>query len=137
MHEWALAEAVVAAASQTAEREGLKEVSLLRVKLGELQQVDREVFETALAEILRLEKPPLRGARASLEIEKAAFRCRPCRREWKMESALRGKDREQTEAIHFLPEMIFVYVRCPACSSPDFEIIHGRGVWLESLEGET
>lgn len=137
MHEWALAEAVVAAASQTAERERLKEVSLLKVKLGELQQVDREIFEGALADILRLEKPPLKGARASLEIEKAAFRCRPCRREWKLESALRGKDREQTEAIHFLPEMIFVYVRCPGCSSPDFEIIRGRGVWLESLEGES
>ena len=137
MHEWALAEAVVAAASQTAKRERLKEVSLLKVKMGELQQVDREVFETALTEILRLEKPPLRGARASLEIEKAAFRCRPCRREWKLEAALRGKDREETEAIHFLPEMIYVYVRCPGCSSPDFEIIQGRGVWLESLEGES
>ena len=137
MHEWALAEAVVASASQTAERERLKEVSVIKVKLGELQQVDREIFENALAEILRLEKPPLRGARVDLEVEKAAFRCRPCRREWKLEAALRGKDPEEAEAIHFLPEMIYVYVRCPGCSSPDFEIIHGRGVWLESLEGES
>ncbi len=137
MHEWALAEAVVAAASEAAARERLKGVSLLKVKMGELQQVDRGIFEEALKEILRMEKPPLRGARASLEIEKAAFRCRACRREWKLEAALRGKDTEQTEAIHFLPEMVFVYVRCPGCSSPDFEIIRGRGIWLESLEAES
>jgi hydrogenase nickel incorporation protein HypA/HybF len=137
MHEWALAEAVVAAASEAAARERLKGVSLLKVKMGELQQVDREIFEEALKEILRMEKPPLRGARASLEIEKAAFRCRACGREWKLEAALRGKDTEQTEAIHFLPEMVFVYVRCPGCSSPDFEILRGRGVWLESLEAES
>ena len=137
MHEWALAEAVIAAALETAQKERLKEVSALKVKLGELQQVDREIFENALSEILRLEKPPLRGARCDLEIEKAAFRCRACRREWKLESALRGKDHEETEAIHFLPEMIYVYVRCPGCSSPDFEILRGRGVWLESLEGDS
>jgi len=137
MHEWALAEAVVAAASQAAERERLKEVSVLKVKLGELQQVDREIFENALAEILRLEKPPLRGARADLEIEKAAFRCRACQREWKLEAVLKGKDHDTTEAIHFLPEMVFVYARCPGCSSPDFEIVRGRGVWLESLETES
>ncbi len=137
MHEWALAEVVVAAASEAAARERLKGVSLLKVKMGELQQADRGIFEEALKEILRMEKPPLRGARASLEIEKAAFRCRACRREWNLEAALRGKDTEQTEAIHFLPEMVFVYVRCPGCSSPDFEIIRGRGIWLESLEAES
>ncbi len=136
MHEWALAEAVVAAAARTAERERLKTVSLLRVRVGELQRIDREIFEDALKEILRLEKPPLREARPHLEIEKAAFRCRSCRREWKLESSLRGRSREETEAIHFLPEMVFVYLRCPGCSGPDFEILHGRGIWLEALEGE-
>jgi len=136
MHEWALAEAVVAAAAKTVERERIKEVSVLNVRLGELQRIDREIFEEALKEILRQEKPPLHSARARLEIEKAMFRCRACQREWKLESALRGKDREEAEAIHLLPEMIYVYVRCPGCSSPDFEILRGRGVWLESLERE-
>lgn len=136
MHEWALAEAVVAAAAKSAERERIKKVSVLNVKLGELQRIDREIFEEALKEILHQEKPPLHSARTKLEIEKAMFRCRACQREWKLEPALRGKDREEAEAIHFLPEMIYVYVRCPGCSSPDFEILRGRGVWLESLEEE-
>jgi Zn finger protein HypA/HybF involved in hydrogenase expression len=136
MHEWALAEAVVAAAAKTAARERMKQVLLLKVRVGELQRIDREIFETALQEILRLEKAPLREARTRLELEKAAFRCRPCGREWKLDSALRGKDPEMMEAIHFLPEMVFVHVRCPGCSSPDFEISTGRGVWLDTVEGE-
>ena len=37
MHEWALAEAVIAAASQIAEKEGLKEVTEVKIKVGVLQ----------------------------------------------------------------------------------------------------
>ena len=48
MHEWALAEAVITAAQQIAEKEKLKEVKEVTIKVGELQQVDKEKLLFAL-----------------------------------------------------------------------------------------
>jgi hydrogenase nickel incorporation protein HypA/HybF len=42
---------------------------------------------------------------------------------------------ETSEAVHFVPEMAHVYLKCPKCGSPDFEIAEGRGVWLASIKG--
>jgi hydrogenase nickel incorporation protein HypA/HybF len=44
-------------------------------------------------------------------------------------------DKEVSEAIHFVPEMAHVYIKCPSCGSPDFEVVEGRGVWLQSIKG--
>jgi hypothetical protein len=44
MHEWALAEAVVATAKRAAHEQHLPKVTAITVKLGELQQIEREIF---------------------------------------------------------------------------------------------
>jgi Zn finger protein HypA/HybF involved in hydrogenase expression len=31
--------------------------------------------------------------------------------------------------------MAHVYIKCPACGSPDFEVTQGRGVWLATMRG--
>ena len=51
MHEWALAEAVISTASQLAEKEGLKEITEVKIKVGELQQVELDIFEYALSQL--------------------------------------------------------------------------------------
>ena len=56
--------------------------------------------------------------------------------EWLFGEAIKGLSEEQSEAIHFIPEVAHVYIRCPECESPDFEFVKGRGVWIESIEGE-
>ena len=40
MHEWALAEAIISAASETAEKEDLKEVTEVKIKLQAILQSD-------------------------------------------------------------------------------------------------
>jgi hydrogenase nickel incorporation protein HypA/HybF len=45
-------------------------------------------------------------------------------------------DEDETEAIHFMPEIAHIYIRCPQCKSPDFDIIQGRGVQVGVIEGE-
>ena len=40
MHEWALAEAILASAKEIAEKENLKEVTEVTIRVGELQQVE-------------------------------------------------------------------------------------------------
>jgi hydrogenase nickel incorporation protein HypA/HybF len=131
MHEWALAEAVVSAASNAAEKEGLKTVKSIDIKIGELQQVELEIFRFALSQ---LSSGKLKDARFNITKTHARLRCRACGHQWSF-SKIRLDDSAK-EAIHFIPEIAHAYVRCPVCSSQDFEIEKGRGVWIESIKGE-
>jgi hydrogenase nickel incorporation protein HypA/HybF len=133
MHEWALAEAVVETAKKAAKHEKMKKVTGIKVRLGELQHIEQEIFASALEAILKQAKTPLEDADVELEVEKARFHCRVCAQEWDLTGA--GLDEDTAEAIHFLPEMAHVYMRCPGCGSPDFSVVKGRGLWLASLSG--
>lgn len=133
MHEWALAEAVVATAKKAAYHEQMREVREITVKLGELQQIEQEIFEFALQQILSQEEPLVRQAKVNLEIERAQLKCRACGWEWAFTAEHLSP--EIAEAIHFIPEIAHTYIRCPQCHSPDFDVVKGRGVWLTSLKG--
>jgi len=130
MHEWALAEAVVSTTLKIAEEKGLKEIIELKIKIGELQQIDQEIFEFALSQ---LRSPMLKNAKFNLETVKAELKCRVCNHKWRFST--KNMDEDVSEFIHFIPEIAHTYVKCPKCGSPDFEILMGRGVWLDSIKG--
>jgi len=129
MHEWALAESVIFSTVKFAKEKGM-EVKEVVIHLGELQQIDKEVFELALKEIMKS---------AGLEItfkfkkEKAAFKCKRCGKEWGFGEE--NLDEREKEAVHFIPETVHTFIKCPECGSADFIIKRGRGVWI-SIEGE-
>jgi len=130
MHEWALAEAVITTAKQIAEKEGLEKVTEVTVKIGELQQVEREIFRFALQQL----KPAMfKNAKLHITSAKTTLKCRVCGNAWLFKKQKLGKN--EAEAIHFVPEVAHTYIKCPKCGSPDFEIIKGRGVWLENIKG--
>jgi hydrogenase nickel incorporation protein HypA/HybF len=130
MHEWALAEAVIATAQQIAEKEGLKQVTEVHIKVGELQGVEKDIFRFALSQI----KPyNFKNAKLRISTAKAQLKCKVCGNMWAFQT---GKlDKSAAEAIHMVPEVAHTYIKCPKCGSPDFEIVQGRGVWLESIKG--
>jgi len=131
MHEWALAEAVISTALEVSKEKNVKEITELRIKMGELQQIDLEIFEFALSELTKNHNI-LKKTKIKIKMEKAILRCNVCGHEWNFK-----KDKltsEESESIHLVPEIVHTYMRCPKCSSPDFEIIKGRGVWLDSIE---
>ena len=130
MHEWALAEAVVSTTLKIAEEKELKEVIELKIKIGELQQIDQEIFEFALSQ---LRSPMLKNAKFSLETVNAELKCRVCNHKWKFST--KNLNEDVSEFIHFVPEIAHTYLKCPKCGSPDFEILTGRGVWLDSIKG--
>ncbi len=130
MHEWALAEGVISAATKVAEKEGLEEVTEVTVRIGELQQVEHEVLEFALD---RLRTSIMKNTRFVLESIPAKLRCRVCGEQWLFSPESLGE--EVSEAIHFVPEMAHVYLKCSKCGSPDFEVVEGRGVWLAYVKG--
>jgi hydrogenase nickel incorporation protein HypA/HybF len=136
MHEWSLAEAVVATAIKAAEKEGLEEIVEIKIKLGELQQIEKEIFEFALKEIAKQESSLLNRTKIDIETEKAILKCRVCGKEWSFTDATKEISGNEAEFIHFLPDVAHVYIGCPQCESSDFEIIQGRGVWIDSIKGE-
>ena len=130
MHEWALAEAVITAAQQIAEKEKLKEVKEVIIKIGELQQVEEDMLRFALSQL-----KPANFKNAEFHIAKAetTLKCRVCGHTWLFKK--QKLDEATAEAIHFVPEVAHAYIKCPKCGSPDFEITEGRGVWLENIKG--
>jgi hydrogenase nickel incorporation protein HypA/HybF len=130
MHEWALAEAVIAAASQIAKKEQLKEVAEVTIKVGELQQVELDILRFALSQ---LKPASFQNAKFRITKAKTQLKCRVCGHTWLFTK--QKLDESTAEAIHFVPEVAHTYIKCPKCGSPDFEITEGRGVWLENIKG--
>jgi hydrogenase nickel incorporation protein HypA/HybF len=130
MHEWALAEAVISSATETAKKEGLRKITEVKITVGELQQIELDILKFALSQVTT---PQFSNTKFEIETQKAKMKCRVCDHQWLLsEETL---DKESAEAIHFVPEIAYVYIRCPNCKSPDFEIVQGRGVWLERIRG--
>lgn len=136
MHELALAEAVITTALEVAEKENMSAVTRIDVRIGELQHIKKEVFEFALQEVMPQSEPRLSATEFQLEIEPARFRCRACRHPFAMDSGASALGADEAEAIHFVPELAHAFLRCPACRSPDFEVVQGRGLMIETIEGE-
>lgn len=130
MHEWALAEAVLAAALETAKKEGLRKVTEVYVKVGELQGVELDTLDFAFSQ---LKAGKFKDAKFKTDIAKAELQCRACENKWILNR--QKLDVNTAEAIHFVPEVAHAYIKCPKCGSPDFEVIEGRGMLLESIKG--
>ena len=130
MHEWALAEAILTSAKQVAEQEGLKQVSAVTIRVGELQQVEPPILRFALSQ---MKTETFKNAKFHILKAKSTLKCRVCGKTWQFD--LKKFDKATAEAIHFVPEVAHTYIRCPKCGSSDFEIVSGRGVWLENVKG--
>ena len=130
MHEWALAEAVITAAQQIAEKEKLREIREINIKIGELQQVEQDIFRFALSQ---LKPATFKNTTFQISRAKTTLKCRVCENTWLFSKS--KLDENTAEAIHFVPEVVHSYIKCPKCGSPDFEIFEGRGVWLENVKG--
>jgi len=136
MHEWALAESVIETVIKEAEKEGLTKITDVAVKIGELQNIELDIFKQALDDMAEFCKPPVKIEKISADLDKSIMKCRICSNEWDFGDSSRALRENEAEAIHFIPEISHIYIRCPRCGSPDFEILHGRGVRIEYIEGE-
>lgn len=135
MHELALADSVVKAALRAAADAGMDRIDRIVVKVGELQQIERELFEFSLTNVIPANDPRLQGAEFAVLEEKVRFKCRYCDREYGRDDVDIDGEGDEGEAIHFIPELSHAFARCPECRSPDFDITQGRGITLERIEG--
>ena len=141
MHEWSIASGIVRAVLKFMEEKGIGGVEEVVVRVGELAQLDVEILSEAFK--LISEETPLKGAKLKVEVEPARFRCQRCGAEWGM-----GEVLEQLRAaplipdeeggldppIHYMPELVYAFAKCPRCGSRDFSTISGMGVKVVRLK---
>ena len=130
MHEWALTAAI-----EAAEKEKLKKITEIKIAIGELQQIEEDIFKFALDEITKNEEK-LKNVKITIKTEKSTLKCKNCENTWNFSDMKKKLNKDESEAIHFIPEVAFVHTRCPKCKSPDFEIITGRGVSITQIKGK-
>lgn len=131
MHEWALAEAVITAALKIAEKEKLEKITEVIIKVGELQQVEEDIILFAFNQ---LRTDLFKSAKLCMFKGKTKLKCHFCDTTWNF--IKENLDETTVESIHFVPEVAHAYIKCPKCGSPDFEIVEGRGIWIEKIKGE-
>jgi len=134
MHEWALAESIIDAVLSVAERENAKRVLEIDIVVGKLQTIDLEIFKTALDSI---REGTLAGdAEVVFMEENPCFKCNICGYEWCIEKLGDVINENQIETVHFIPELIHIFITCPKCGKNDFEIVRGRGLYLKAVRVE-
>ncbi len=132
MHEWALAQSVIDATLKVVKEENINSPHKVIIGIGELQDIDPEIFKKAIQDIKAATL--LKEVEFVYKIEPAVLKCNNCGHEWMYRDSMKNLSEEERENIHFIPETVHIYVKCPVCGSMDFEMENGRGVFIERIE---
>ena len=135
MHELALADAVIKAALRAADDAGIAAIERIVVSVGELQQIDPELFRFSLTTVLPSQDHRLHATAFDVTIAEARFSCRSCGATYGRSDLDLGE--HEGESVHFIPELLHAFAGCPQCASPDFDIVEGRGILLTRIEGHS
>lgn len=135
MHEWALAESIILTVINESKKKKLKKINEININIGELQQIELDIINFSINELIK-KYDILKKVKININIEESKLRCKFCHNKWTFKDVKKNLNEDESEAIHFIPEVAFVHSRCPKCKSPDFEIIAGRGITITSIKGE-
>ena len=113
MHEIRIAADLARIVTETATRENLSSVTRINLQFGEMIQVVPDIFRFAFGESVK--GTIAENAEIDIEIVPVSLRCTRCHREFEPEDLL---------------------FRCGFCQSADLDIIHGKEMFVKSLEGE-
>lgn len=113
MHEIRIAEDLSTIVVEAARREKLLNVTRVNLCFGQLVQIVPEIFEIAFREAVR--NTPATNALLDIEILNVEMKCMKC-----------GSDFHLTGNQY----------ACGQCLSDDIKIIHGKELFIKSIEGE-
>lgn len=113
MHEMSIAQSLFEIIEEEIGKNGLKRITAVRMKIGEMAAVVPESLEFCFEVLAR--GTPVEGAVLEMTVIPLTGRCGTCREEFTVR------------------DYIF---ECPACRSADVTLVAGEELCLEELEGE-
>lgn len=113
MHEVSIVEGLIDIVKETAARNDLQNVSVISLCIGKMRQVVPDALEFAFEIVGR--GTVAEGAEIRIREIPTRGRCRECGREFMVE------------------EYCFI---CASCGSGDVEVIEGKELYIDTLEGE-
>jgi len=113
MHEIRLATDLAGIVTDVAARENLSRITRINIQFGEMIQVVPDIFRFAFREAVK--GTNAEHAEVDLEIIPLTLQCKNCMKEF------------------VIGDLMF---QCIHCHSVDMEIIHGKEMFVKSLEGE-
>jgi hydrogenase nickel incorporation protein HypA/HybF len=125
LHELSLVQGIIDTVEEIADEKG-RRVKIVKVGVGELASFDLRQVRRLLEDLRR--GTPLEEASVTVEPEKSRIKCLNCGRLWGFEDLSGPLSPDEKEAMHFLPELLSSYAKCPSCSKSYFEIAEGRSV---------
>ena len=113
MHEISIAADLSSIVLETAVIEKLAKVTKVNISFGQMVQIVPDIFEFAFREAVK--DTVAHGAELDIEIIVVRMKCREC-----------GEDFNVNENNF----------TCNNCGSTDLDIIHGKELFIKSIEGE-
>lgn len=130
MHEYSLVKGIIDAVQERVDEKRGRVVSV-EVRVGELAQFDLRLVRELLNE-LKI-GTSLAGAKMVVRTERSKVRCLGCGSVWRFEDVIQPMSADAKEVVHYFPELLSSYSRCPSCSKSYLEIVEGRGVRIAKV----
>ncbi len=146
MHEWSIAAGIVGSLASL-QKERNARVRKVEVGVGQLSGIDVDTLRYALCSLGDTEG--LKGVDYSVTINEGRFKCLKCGHEWNFNESRETLKEISKETcgveepdglespLHFFPQLITVFLKCPKCGSSDIDVIGGMDTVIEGaiLEG--
>ena len=136
MHEWSLAEVILESLKSLVKQEKARSLIEVEISYGEMMELEPEILEFALEDLSK--DANLGNPRFLLSEERSYFKCNSCGYRWELEEAhkqlsedlgiLEEPTGEKESPLHFIPDLVQVFMKCPRCGSRDFEVESGRTI---------
>lgn len=142
MHEWGIASGIIESLASI-QKERKTKIRKVEVGVGQLSGIEVETLRFALETLSATEG--LKGVSYIVKIREGRFKCLRCGHNWDFkdsEKALKKVSKEthgveEPEGLelplHFFPQLITVFIKCPICGSSDMEVIDGTDTVIESV----
>lgn len=115
MHETSLIQYTLDAVEHQAQLMQIQKVRSIRLVVGEMRGALPDLMDYAF-QILTRARPLFAGARLDIEARSVLLECCKCRMQYKGGG--------------------FHAVACPACGAPEYQVIEGNELYIDSFEGE-
>lgn len=102
--------------------------------IGEIADFNRELVEGLLRDLV--ENSELKGAKVRVVVDKAEVRCYGCNSLWGFKDLIEPLPEDFREMVHFVPELLSSFTKCPKCGSQDLHIESGRSVRIVEVQLE-